>query len=65
MQILLGLSVAIASILGDLVESLLKRSANEKDSGNVIPGRGGLLHSIDSIILAAPVYYLFVSLLLI
>lgn len=65
MQIFLGLSVAIASILGDLVESLLKRSANEKDSGNVIPGRGGLLDSIDSIILAAPVYYLFVSLLLI
>ena len=65
MQILLGLSVALASILGDLVESLLKRSANEKDSGNVIPGRGGLLDSIDSIILAAPGYYLFVSLLLI
>jgi phosphatidate cytidylyltransferase len=39
------------------VESLIKRSVEEKDSGNLIPGRGGILDSIDSILVAAPIYY--------
>jgi phosphatidate cytidylyltransferase len=55
---LLGLGAGIAATLGDLSESALKRSANVKDSGTLILGRGGALDSIDSIILAAPVYYL-------
>ncbi len=52
-----GLAIGIAVILGDLVESGLKRSAGVKDSGVVIPGRGGLLDSVDSMILSAPLFY--------
>lgn len=56
--IITALCVSIAAIAGDLVESLIKRSAECKDSGIVIPGRGGFLDSIDSILFAAPVYYI-------
>jgi phosphatidate cytidylyltransferase len=55
---LLGLLSGCASSLGDLAESALKRSSGIKDSGALIPGRGGVLDSIDSIALAAPVFYL-------
>jgi phosphatidate cytidylyltransferase len=61
----LGLVSGIAAILGDLGESVLKRSANIKDSGFIMPGRGGILDSIDSIALAAPVFYLLYRLLFI
>jgi len=61
--ILLGLFTGIAAALGDLGESVLKRSAGIKDSGFIIPGRGGILDSIDSIAMAAPVYYLVIRLL--
>ncbi|MDR0388648.1 MAG: phosphatidate cytidylyltransferase [Spirochaetaceae bacterium] len=54
---LLGLGTGLAAALGDLAESALKRGAAIKDSGNLIPGRGGVLDSIDSIALAAPVFY--------
>jgi len=56
--LLLGLGAGIAAILGDLGESALKRSAGVKDSGSLILGRGGALDSIDSLALAAPVYYI-------
>ena len=56
--ILLGLGAGAAAILGDLGESALKRSAGVKDSGTLILGRGGALDSIDSLALAAPVYYI-------
>jgi phosphatidate cytidylyltransferase len=62
---LLGLLTGAASVLGDLGESAIKRSSGLKDSGNIIPGRGGVLDSIDSIALAGPVYYLVFSLLFI
>jgi len=62
---LLGLLTGAASVLGDLGESAIKRSSGLKDSGNIIPGRGGVLDSIDSIALAGPVYYLIFSLLFI
>jgi phosphatidate cytidylyltransferase len=55
--VILGMASGTAAILGDLAESVLKRSSNIKDSGSIIPGRGGVLDSIDSIALAAPVYY--------
>jgi phosphatidate cytidylyltransferase len=55
--ILLGLFCGIAVVLGDLAESLIKRSCGVKDSGFIIPGRGGILDSIDSIALTAPVFY--------
>jgi phosphatidate cytidylyltransferase len=54
---LLGLLSGIAAVLGDLGESAIKRSSNIKDSGFLIPGRGGVLDTIDSIALAAPVFY--------
>jgi len=61
--VLLGLLTGIAATFGDLGESAMKRSSGLKDSGHLIPGRGGVLDSIDSITLAAPVYYLAFSIL--
>ena len=55
--LILGFALSFFSITGDLVESVIKRSVEIKDSGNLIPGRGGVLDSIDSIVFAAPVYY--------
>ncbi|GMO30739.1 MAG: phosphatidate cytidylyltransferase [Termitinemataceae bacterium] len=54
---ILGLTTGIAGVLGDLSESAIKRSANVKDSGGIVPGRGGILDSIDSLAIAAPVFY--------
>ncbi len=60
--LLLGLLAGITTILGDLVESGIKRSAGVKDSGTMIMGRGGLLDSIDSLLLTAPAFYWLLSL---
>jgi phosphatidate cytidylyltransferase len=56
----LGAVVAALGILGDLFESLLKRSAEIKDTSGLIPGHGGVLDRIDSLLFAVPAYYLFV-----
>jgi phosphatidate cytidylyltransferase len=57
--IVLGLLGGIIGQLGDLVESLLKRSVGVKDSGNIIPGHGGMLDRIDAVLFVSPVIYLY------
>ncbi len=54
---LLGLLIGVAGIMGDLTESLLKRSAAVKDAGHVVPGYGGAMDVVDSLMVAGPVAY--------
>ena len=64
MRILLGVGVSITANIGDLIESVFKRSAGVKDSGNIFPGRGGALDSLDSEIASAPIFFLIFSMIL-
>ncbi len=59
--VVLGLIMPVAGILGDLFESLLKRAANVKDSGTIIPGMGGLLDVLDSLLFGAPLLYCYLQ----
>jgi len=55
--------IVIFGTFGDLIESLMKRTVEVKDSGNAIPGHGGLLDRFDSMLLAAPVIFIYLSFL--
>jgi phosphatidate cytidylyltransferase len=56
-QIAFGLTVGLAGMLGDLAESLIKRDCQQKDASQTVPGFGGVLDVIDSVIFAAPIAY--------
>ncbi len=59
--IISGVLLGIVGQIGDLGESLLKRNANAKDSGSLIPGHGGMLDRCDSMILTAPLMYYYLK----
>ncbi|WP_203257865.1 phosphatidate cytidylyltransferase [Hyunsoonleella ulvae] len=61
--LMLSITVAVFGTLGDLIESKFKRQAKVKDSGAIMPGHGGLLDRLDSIIFASPFIYLFLRIL--
>src|SRR5436853_6320176 len=60
----LGLLLGLAAVLGDLAESIIKRSADVKDSGNLLPGIGGALDLVDSLLFTAPLMLFYLRLVM-
>jgi phosphatidate cytidylyltransferase len=60
---ILAAIIVVCGVYGDLVESLMKRSLRIKDSGNIMPGHGGLLDRFDSILLSAPIVFAYLQLI--
>lgn len=59
--LLLSAAINIAAQFGDLVESLIKRGAGVKDSGNLLPGHGGMLDRVDALLFAAPILWFYAA----
>jgi phosphatidate cytidylyltransferase len=62
--ILAGLIISVSGYFGDLTVSGVKRDVGVKDSGTMLPGQGGILDRIDSLMFTAPLFYYYVTLLL-
>ena len=62
--IILGILLPVLGTVGDLTESMLKRAANSKDAGHLLPGMGGALDVLDSLLFGAPALYMYIKILL-
>lgn len=63
--ILLGILLPVLGTVGDLTESMLKRAANSKDAGHLLPGMGGALDVLDSLLFGAPALYMYIKIMLV
>lgn len=62
--LIFGFLTVVSAVMGDFTESLLKRTSDVKDSGSILPGHGGMLDRIDSLLIATPVVFLYLSIII-